>query len=97
MQMNTFDTLSTYESLVNAGFTEPQAKEQTRLLALAAKPEVDLKEAFDKIDKKFDQIDRRFELIDNKFAIIEKDFSYIRVLGMGIIVAIIGSIIKGCL
>lgn len=83
MQMSTFDTLSAFETLIATGLSHEQAKAQTMLLAKASEPDIDLKARFDSIDKKF-------ELMD-------KDFMYIRLLCIGIIVAIVGSFIKGSL
>ena len=82
------DTLKTFEELVSAGQSEELARLHTKLLVEAAEPDFDLKMAFDKIDKKFDLIDKRFELVD-------KDFMYLRLLCVGIIIAIAGIFIKG--
>ena len=84
------DTLKTFEELVNAGASEELARAHTKLLVEAAEPDIDLKAQFEKIDKKFDAIDKRFDLMD-------KDFLYIRLLCVGIIIAIAGVFIKGSL
>ena len=71
---NDFDALSAYETLLEAGISDKEAKAQARLLAKAAKPEINLEMAFAGINKKFD--------------LMSLEIKYLEKIGFGIGLAI---------
>lgn len=95
--MARFDKLSKYKEALETGMNDVEATYFVNALALAAEPEIDLKEEFDKIDRRFAQIDMRFLEIEGKFDMVNIRFKYIWFTLSGILLAIVWDIVKNFL
>lgn len=89
--MSNFDTLEAYEKLLEAGIPDKEAKAQTHLLAKAAKPEIDLQMAFEKMNNRFDLMDER---VNKRFDLVNLEMKYIEKIGSYICVAIVVNILS---